>query len=345
MEGSAAQTTWTIVHQCPDEVCARSWREFLARADFPAHYVAPEYFCEPFFRDKRPFVVLAWQGDRIVAALSGVHEEQQLLCGLKSRPQICFDKTVDPANAADALVKGLLSEAGAYKLITLYSWAPLNTLAKYGYHGQQEEGVVMLDLTKGPDELFRQFAQTRRNDIRKSIKRGLEVVIAGTPDEYRAYYDIYANWCRRKNIAPFSFATMERAFNSPNRQLFLVRYEGKMIAGTIIRSYPGAMIEYAANCSLDEYLNLKPNDLLQWRVVEWGCAEGYQRYSLGGAHLFVRKMGGSIAPVYRYRLDRTWLHRYELAEALGKSGRNMFNLLPGSLKTQVRRALKGHQTP
>jgi hypothetical protein len=52
-------------------------------------------------------------------------------------------------------------------------------------------------------------------------------------------------------------------------------------------------------------------------------------------------MGGSIAPVYRYRLDRTWLHRHELKEALGKSGRNMFNVLPASVKTQVRRAIKG----
>jgi len=343
MEDSSAQTTWTILHSYPDNPAVeRRWREFLTRAEFASHYVSPEYFREPFFGDKRPFVVLAWEGERAVAALSGVHEEQQLLCGLMSRPQICVDKTVDPAAISDALVGGLLNEAGSHKLITLYSWVPLNTLSKHGFACKPQPGVVMLDLTEGPDELFKQFAQTRRTDIRNAIKRGIEVGIAGTHDEFRAYYEIYADWCQRKKIRPLSFDVVEEALRLPNRRLFLARYEGKAIAATVIRLYPGTMIEYAENCSLAEYLKLRPNDLLQWRVVEWACGEGYKRYSLSGAHPFLRRMGGHIVPVHRYRIDRTWLRRYELKEALAKSGRNMFHALPTPLKTRVRRALKRH---
>jgi hypothetical protein len=332
-----------ILHSYPDDTrVIDRWREFLTRADFAAHYVSPEYFREPFFRDKQPFVILAWQGDRIVAALSGVHEGQQLTCGLMSRPQISLDNTADLAAVSDALVTGLLNEAGSEKLITVYSWIPLDTLSTYGYRCKQEEGVVMLDLTKGPDELFKQFAQSRRTDIRNAIKRGMEVVIAETHEEFKAYYEIYADWCRRKKITPHSFAVIEEASNLPNRRVFLVRYEGNFIAATIIRLYPGTMIEYAANSSLDGFLKFRPNDLLQWRIVEWACAEGYRRYSLGGAHLFARRMGGAIVPVYRYRADRTLLHRYELKEALAQSSRSMFNALPASLKTQVRRTLKRH---
>lgn len=342
MEHSSAQTTWTVLHSQPATRVDARWRDFLTRADFGAHYVSPEYFREPFFRDKRPFVVLAWQRERVVAALSGVHEEHQLLCGLRARPQICFDRKIDPAAASTALVRGLLNEAQSDKLITFYSWVPLNTLSRYGYHCKPEEGVVMLDLTKGPDELFKQFAQTRRTDIRNAIKRGMEVVIANTRAEFKAYYEIYSDWCRRKGIAPFSFEVMEEALRLPNRRLFLARHEGRIVAATIIRLYPHGMIEYAANSSLVEYLKFRPNDLLQWRVVEWACAEGFKRYSLGGAHLFVRRMGGEIVPVYRYRVDRTWLHRHELKEALGTSGRKMFNALPSGLKTQVRRVLRHH---
>src|SRR3712207_2207201 len=181
MEDSSTQTTWTILHSYPADIGVEArWKEFLSRADFASHYVSPEYFREPFFRDKRPFVILSWQGERVVAALSGIHEEQQLICGLSSRPQICFDNTVDLGAASDALVAGLFEEARSAKLITFHSWVPLNTLSKYGYRCKQEPGVVMLDLTKGPDELFKRFASTRRTDIRNAIKRGLEVVIAGT---------------------------------------------------------------------------------------------------------------------------------------------------------------------
>jgi hypothetical protein len=344
MEDSTTQLTWTILHAYPSDTGVETgWREFLTRADFAAHYISPEYFREPFFRDKRPFVVLARQGERVVAALSGIHEEQQLSCGLMSRPQICFDRSVDLAAVSEALIAALSNEAKSDKVITFYSWVPLDTLAKHGYRCKQEEGVVMLDLTRGADELFKQFSSTRRTDIRNTIKRGVEVVVAATRDDFKAYYEIYADWCRRKKIEPSSFEFVEEALGLPNRRLFLARYEGKTIAGTIIRLYPGGMIEYAANSSLVEYLKFRPNDLLQWRIVEWACAEGFKRYSLGGAHLFVRRMGGSIVPVYRYRLDRTLLHRYELKEALTKSGRNMFNALPDGLKTRVRRALKSHE--
>ena len=343
MEDLSKQTSWTVLHSYPEADVEASWREFLTRADFAAHYVSPEYFREPFVRDKKPFVVLAWQGDRVVAAVSGTHEDQQLLCGLMSRPQMCFDPTANIEASSDALLNGLLDEAGSAKLITLFSWIPLDTLSKQGYQCQEEEGVVMLDLTKGPDELFKGFANTRRTDIRNAIKRGIDVVIAGTREEFKDYNDIYADWCNRKGIESSSFETLEEALNLENRRLFLARYEGKVIAGTIIRLYPGQMIEYAANSSLVEHLKLRPNDLLQWRVVEWACKEGYKRYSLGGAHLFSRRMGGTIVPVYRYRFDRTWLRRYELKEALGKSGRKMFNALPGSVQTQVRRALKNQE--
>jgi hypothetical protein len=341
MEDSSTKPTWTIHHSYPTDLnVIAAWREFLAQADFAAHYVSPEYFREPFFRDKRPCVVLAWNGERVVGALSGVHEYGQLACGLMSRPQVCVDRTTDLAPVSDALVGGLLKEAGSDNVITFYSWVPLNISAKHGYRCKQEEGVVMLDLTRRPDELFKEFAESRRRNIRKGIKRGIEVFIASATDEFRVYYDIYVEWCRRKKIEPVTFEVLEEAFQLPNRRLFLARYEGKILAGTIIRLYPNALIEYAANSSLVEHLDLRPNDLLQWRVIEWACAEGYTQYSLGGAHLFLRRFGGSMAPVYRYRVDRTWLHRYELKESLGKAGRNILQALPVGLKTRVRGALK-----
>ena len=38
------------------------------------------------------------------------------------------------------------------------------------FHQRTYEGVVILDLSLGPNALFREFSQTRRNDIRRAIK-------------------------------------------------------------------------------------------------------------------------------------------------------------------------------
>src|SRR5438046_4145269 len=103
----------------------------------------------------------------------------------------------------------------------------------------------MLDLTQGPEALFKGFSSTRRNDIRSATKRGVEVFIAETREEFRVYHEIYIDWCERKKLVPGSFEAFEEALLlRENRRLFLARYDGKVIAGTIIRVYPGEVIEY-----------------------------------------------------------------------------------------------------
>jgi hypothetical protein len=79
---------------------------------------------------------------------------------------------------------------------------------------------------------------------------------------------------------------------------------------------------------LDACAHLRPNDLLIWKTIEWGAAEGFRRYSLGGAHTFLRKTGGILTPTYRHRLDRTWLHRHNFGETIGDRGRETLRKVP-----------------
>ena len=105
-----------------------------------------------------------------------------------------------------------------------------------------------------------------------------------------------------------------------------------IVAGITLRFTPGGIIEYAANCSIKEDQKLKPNDVLHWRVIEWACKEGFTLYSLGGAHLFLRKFGGALLTTYRYRLDRTLLRRHELKEKVIDSSLKSYQLLPAPVK-------------
>src|SRR5262249_30244624 len=123
---------------------------------------------------------------------------------------------------------------------------------------------------------------------------------------------------------------------SGNRHLFLARMSEKIVAGTTLRFFPKGLLEYAANASLDEYLEFRPNDLLLWRTVEWGCQEGFRRYSLCGAHPFLRKSGGTVSPVLRYRADLTWLKTHMVREDISDFGRRVFRKLPLSLQKTIR---------
>lgn len=112
-----------------------------------------------------------------------------------------------------------------------------------------------------------------------------------------------------------------------------------MIASSAVRFYPGGLVEAASNCSLDEYLHLHPNDLLLWKTMEWACVNGFPKISLGGAHPFLRKWGGIVVPIHRYRMDRTWLRRHDVRETVRDFGRKSLHRMPPPVEKAVRRLL------
>lgn len=304
-----------ITHKYPPPKLEELWRRCLLTADFVAHYTTPEYFTEPFFVSKGPFAVLATLNDEVIAVCTGLHDNRSIKCGLSVRPQVAISRVADRAAAATGILEGLKQEAQRSVVIDVHAWSRIPEMAALGCQETEQSGVVMLDLTVGPDNIFRQFSATRRNDIRKAIKSGVRVDVAESGTDVAAFYDVYCRWASRKGLPIEPWDELEAAVSSTqNRRLFLARFDGRVIAGTIVRYAPGGIMEYSANSSLEEYLRLHPNDLLNWRAIEWACAQGLQQYSLGATHLFLRKFGGCIKPSYRYRLDRSLLRNYTARE-------------------------------
>lgn len=337
-------TTFLILREFPNSELERSWRECLTRFELPAHYNAPEYFLSPFWQGKRPFAILAMQGSRVVGILTGIHDGKDLNCGLQSRPQICIDKTLEQAAVEQALAKGLLEEADGESLLNVYSWTPLESFQRLGFRHRRLEGNVVLDLTLAADALFKQFHESRRRNIRAAIRNGIEVSMTVNREDFREYYDVYLKWhqTERKKIVwkvqPLE-SFMQALALTGNSGLFVARYKGKIVAGITVRFFRGGLVEFAANSSLDEFLHLKPNDLLQWRAIEWACRERFKQYSFGGAHLFLRRFGGTLVPIHRYRIDRTWLRRFDLRDAVFDFGRNNLHRMPTPVEKTVRRIL------
>jgi hypothetical protein len=330
-----------LVHTFPPPDIEARWRAFIKRADVASHYVSPEFFREPFFKDLRPFAILAIDKSEVTGVASGIHQGNAVVCGIAQRPQVALDKTADQAATADLLAQGVLAEARGAELIRVYAWSPLNILGRHGFRSRQEEGVVMLDPSSGAESLFRRFSKGRKAAIRSAIRQGVEVRQAEGNEYYLEYYELQRGWCLKKGIPLMPLEVLEEAYKlRDNRRLFLAYYSGKIVAGSVVRFVPGGLLEYAANNSLEEFLHLKPNDLLQWRIIEWACAEGFQSYSLGGVHLFVRTFGGTIVPTYRYQLDLTFFRKHVFQEGVGAALREAFLRLPEPIQTSIRRLVK-----
>ncbi len=337
---------FAIVHTFPPPDLEKAWRNFLSRVEAPAHYDSPEFFEEPVWTGERPFAILALDGNAVVGVLTGLHKKDQVISGQQSRPQVCVDRTTEINTAVRNLAEGLLAEASSAKLITVYSWSmvQLQEFESYQFRRKELEGDVVLDLTEGTEALFRSFHASRRKNIRHSIRSGVEVFQAKTLEDAEAFYKLHAKWrhTKRKKISTpqISQAVFYQRFErSGNFAFILAKYSEKLIAGITLRFFPGGLVEFSNHSSLDEFLHLKPNDLLQWKCVEWACEQGFRRCSFGGAHTFHRRFGGTVFPISRYRLDRTFLRRHDHQEKAIEFIRKGFHKLPRPVQTLLRRML------
>jgi hypothetical protein len=307
--------SFEILHDEPVGPIEPLWRACLADSDFPTHYTAPEYFREPMLGGTRPFAILSIVDEDVTAVMTGIHNSDRVESGLPLRPQIAFARHADRSRAMNNLIAGLLQESKSAKLVDLFLWSDMAGLVDTRFRQRTYEGVVILDLSLGSNALLREFSQTRRNDIRRAIKCGVSVDFAKSRDDVSAYYTVCVDWTRRRSLPITGEEQFQGIFASRrNRRLLLARYNGGVIAGVVLRFFPGGVVEVAANCSLKGALHLRPNDLLYWRAIEWSCAEGLTRCSLGGANLFLRQFGGKVVQTTRHRLDLSLFRRFAIGD-------------------------------
>jgi len=333
--------SFVVLDRQPHGALEAKWRACLAVSDFPTHYTAPEYFSEPSLRYKNPFAILSLTGQEVTGVLTGVHEGDRVQSGLSVRPQITFSRAADRSLAMKNLIAGLLEEARSAMLVDLFVWSEMAALVDGRFHKRPYEGVVVMDLPRDSAAMFRGLSSKRRADIRKAIKSGVSVAAAQTQEDISAFYAIHREWARRKGQPIVEEEDFRETFGlTGNRRLLLARYEGQVIAGVVHRFFPGGVMEYAANSSLESALQFRPNDLLQWRAIEWGCAEGMTKYSLGGAHAFLRKFGGKVLPTTRCRLDLSMFRRHAIGDWLTDQAQRARPFMPDQLVV-VARSVRG----
>ena len=334
---------WKVLTENPDAQFARKWNEFLENASFPTHYTTPDFFADPFVRGGEKFAVLAFdENEKISAVLTAVENGRKLISGMPERPQTAFRKDANRLEAATALAAGLKQKGGAKsELIDFYTWEQVKEFEELGFQSNlcgENESIIVLDLSKGAEQLFNDFSQTRRNELRKVIKQNLlEIKDLETDEELRQLYEIHTDWNRRKGIEPDTFEQVKFSATQKNyRKTLIAKYEEKVIAGSSYRFCKGGVVEYSGNNSLPEFQRLRPNDLIGWRSIEWACRGKFTHYSMGGSHLFLRRFGGKLVSPYRYRLDRSFLQVHNLKENIRNVGIKTYQSLPGSLKTKIK---------
>ncbi len=154
-----------------------------------------------------------------------------------------------------------------------------------GFEGVQPRFVFRLDLTPDVQTIFANFQQKTRYNIRLAEKKGVEVTSDSRKEDLPEFYRVLKETTERDNFLVRSYDYFldlwEHLVVPGYAKLFLARYNGQIIAGTLAFIFgPNAWYIYGA--SSNSYRNVMPNYLLQWRMICWAKENNCTMYDFRG---------------------------------------------------------------
>ena len=157
------------------------------------------------------------------------------------------------------------------------------------YDGEVETRThnVVRNLEISLDEMWMDFKQKVRKNVKKANNNHLEIVIENTDEHLQDFLDIYYSTMERSNAESEYYFSKEffEILNSmsDNIMYFHVIYEGKVISTELV-------IYGAENCysylggTNRAYFDLRPNDFLKYEIIKWAKEKGLKNFVLGGGY-------------------------------------------------------------
>ena len=133
------------------------------------------------------------------------------------------------------------------------------------------------------DELIMSFHSKARYSVRASIKSGA-ICRIGDKSDLPAFQKLLVETAARDNFTPRPLKYFENMFSilpEDMCKLFIVEYEGEIIAGSVLIKYGNkAWHLYGASDSV--HVKELPNFLMQWEMMRWSIAQGCDVYDMRG---------------------------------------------------------------
>ena len=156
------------------------------------------------------------------------------------------------------------------------------------YTGETESRThnVVRNLESSMDEIWMDFKQKVRKNVKRAHTFGLEIIIDESGTHMNDFLRIYYGTMDRSDAdAQFYFKKtfFEKLLSMDNAIMFHVKFEGKIISTELV-------IYGAENCysylggTDSEYFYTRANDYLKFEIVKWAKEKGFKNFVLGGGY-------------------------------------------------------------
>lgn len=167
----------------------------------------------------------------------------------------------------------------------------------YGGEIETRTHNVVRNLEMSLDDMWMDFKQKVRKNVKKANTHNLEIIIESTDDHLDDFLRIYY-FTMDRTEADREYYFSKKFFNALNAMTdnvmyFYVVYEGKIISTELV--IYGAENCYSYLGGTDrEYFDLRPNDFLKYEIIKWAKSKGLKNFVLGGGY-------GSDDGIFQYK--------------------------------------------
>jgi len=169
------------------------------------------------------------------------------------------------------------------------------------YDGEVETRThnVVRSLEMPLDEMWMDFKQKVRKNVKKANTYNLSIIIESTNDHIEDFLRIYYSTMNRTN-AQSEYYFSEQFYEDlsdlqDNIMFFYVVYKDKIISTELVIYGSENIYSYLGGTE-QEYFNVRPNDYLKYEIIKWGKKKGLKNFVLGGGY-------GSDDGIFQYKLS------------------------------------------
>lgn len=153
--------------------------------------------------------------------------------------------------------------------------------------------TVRIDLSASIETILAHMSQSRRRDIRRAERLGLDVRMADR-EHIGVFHELHRATAQRQGFSALSRAYLEHQWDALHRRgwlrLFLAYDKDRPVAGTWVTTFGDTVTERIQGWA-GEDRTVPSNVSCLWHAIRWAKAQGFRFYDLGGVRRSYAELG------------------------------------------------------
>ena len=203
---------------------------------------------------------------------------------------------------------GVRNRVMRIKILWPCKWGYADLFRSLGYEHVGTRISYTVDLSRGAEDLWRRIYGNKRKNIKKALYSGVEFIETSSFKAIEEFYGLFLDLSKRNNFDPASLSWFQTVWMSRSQKdssrLFFAKWKDYNVSSVFATIHAKTIYALGWGYS-DAALEIRPNDLLHWKIMEWGCKRGFSKYHMG----FVQpsegaEKGSHEAGIWRWK--REW---------------------------------------